>query len=252
MFGQNLRMLTALYPSVSEVSRQLGINRTQFNRYLAGESFPRPDVLARICAFFDVDARILLSPADQIPKAGGVLNSAYLQDHIGKNLGAIPPEIFPRGIYRFLRQSFTHPARFLVALALIFERDGLTMVRGFESKEAVRNNGQSVNAADREYRGFVMQQDDGVAFLASRRSGNTSSFSFLTRVPSLSTRLWIGYVARTLRESDASPRAVRMIFEHLGPDRSEILRTARGPSIMTEDALSPAYRELLRVSQPFQ
>ncbi|MEM6371330.1 MAG: XRE family transcriptional regulator, partial [Pseudomonadota bacterium] len=39
MFGANLRDLSQSYPSISELSRQLGINRTQFNRYLAGESF---------------------------------------------------------------------------------------------------------------------------------------------------------------------------------------------------------------------
>ena len=65
MFGANLRSLSKDYVSVSELSRQLGINRTQFNRYLAGESFPRPDVLARICGFFKVDARMLLEPVEK-------------------------------------------------------------------------------------------------------------------------------------------------------------------------------------------
>ena len=60
MFGANLRQLAADYPSISDLARQLGINRTQFNRYLSGESFPRPDVLARICRFFEIDARVLL------------------------------------------------------------------------------------------------------------------------------------------------------------------------------------------------
>jgi len=64
MFGANLRILARSFPSISELSRQLGINRTQFNRYLSGESFPRPDVLARMCKFFGVDARVLLEPVE--------------------------------------------------------------------------------------------------------------------------------------------------------------------------------------------
>ena len=67
MLGANLRQLADRYPSVAELCRQLGVNRTQFNRYLSGESFPRPDVLDRICRFFDVDARILLKPLEEIP-----------------------------------------------------------------------------------------------------------------------------------------------------------------------------------------
>ena len=52
MFGRNLRLLGQPYASVSALCRELGINRTQFNRYLSGESFPRPDILQRICAYF--------------------------------------------------------------------------------------------------------------------------------------------------------------------------------------------------------
>jgi transcriptional regulator with XRE-family HTH domain len=66
MFGSNLRSLAKGYTSISELSRQLGINRNQFNRYLSSESFPRPDVLARICFFFEVDARVLLESVDHM------------------------------------------------------------------------------------------------------------------------------------------------------------------------------------------
>ena len=62
IFGQNLRRLSMDYPSIAGLCRDLGINRTQFNRYLSAESFPRPDVLHRICQFFGTDARILLEP----------------------------------------------------------------------------------------------------------------------------------------------------------------------------------------------
>ncbi|NBV62153.1 MAG: XRE family transcriptional regulator, partial [Rhodobacteraceae bacterium] len=64
IFGQNLQRLCAQGPSVSAICRKIGINRTQFNRYLTGDSFPRPDVLERICLHFNVDARILLRPLD--------------------------------------------------------------------------------------------------------------------------------------------------------------------------------------------
>ena len=45
MLGDNLRQLSQQAASISALCRELGINRTQYNRYLAGESFPRPDVL---------------------------------------------------------------------------------------------------------------------------------------------------------------------------------------------------------------
>lgn len=60
-FGLNLRALIG-EQSVSAFSRAIKMNRTQINRYLACEAWPRPDVLHRICSHFGVDARILLEP----------------------------------------------------------------------------------------------------------------------------------------------------------------------------------------------
>ena len=40
VFSQNLKELMGPAPNVSALCRKLSLNRTQFNRYLAGESFP--------------------------------------------------------------------------------------------------------------------------------------------------------------------------------------------------------------------
>ena len=63
----NLRILTQDLV-VSRICRHAKIHRTQFNRFLSGESFPRPDVLDRICRFFEVDANILLRPLGEVPE----------------------------------------------------------------------------------------------------------------------------------------------------------------------------------------
>lgn len=63
----NLKLLCKDEPSISHVCREMGVNRTQFNRYLFGETLPRADVLARICKYFDVDESIILLSA---PTAG--------------------------------------------------------------------------------------------------------------------------------------------------------------------------------------
>ena len=92
MFGANLRTLSSNYSSVSALSRDLGINRTQYNRYLSGESFPRPDVLARICDFFSVDARVLLEPVEQIPSHQGPIASPFLSGFAGRAAQHVPED----------------------------------------------------------------------------------------------------------------------------------------------------------------
>ncbi|MEL6959829.1 MAG: helix-turn-helix transcriptional regulator [Pseudomonadota bacterium] len=65
VFSQNLKVLMGDKPNVSQVCRDIGINRTQFNRYLGGTSWPRPDVLVQICTHFDTDARVLTTPLSE-------------------------------------------------------------------------------------------------------------------------------------------------------------------------------------------
>ena len=53
VFSQNLKELMGASPNVSALCRELSLNRTQFNRYLAGESFPRPDILQKYAYILD-------------------------------------------------------------------------------------------------------------------------------------------------------------------------------------------------------
>ncbi|PCJ04264.1 MAG: transcriptional regulator [Rhodobacteraceae bacterium] len=252
MFGANLRQLAQQYPSISELSRQLGINRTQFNRYLSGESFPRPDVLDRICSFFEVDARILLDPVNSLDTKGQILNGPILVEFLGQGVSALSEQSFPTGIYRFSRRSFTKDNKYLIGLTYVFRLDGVTYVKGFEAKEAMRHQGLPADPHTREFRGYATRQDDGVALIIARRGALTCSFNYLARVASLENNFWVGYVSRTVREGTSSTRATRMVYEHLGHKFGDILTAARGSGFVTESALMPFHRRLLQVGDPFR
>lgn len=252
MFGENLRRLCRRYPSISELSRQLGINRTQFNRYLSGESFPRPDVLDRICSFFGVDARILLDPVDNIPVSDQILSGPVLADFFGPTITKLEEDDFPSGFYRFTRRSFVNENNFVLGLVYVFRRDGATYIRGYEAREAMRQQDLPLDPATREFRGYVTREDDGVALLISRRNAMTFSFNYLARVASFENNFWVGYVSRSMREPDTGIRITRMAYEHLGHDRSAVFRTARIAGFLKKDDLPPFHRRLLRPDVPFR
>lgn len=252
MFGANLRSLAQRYPSISELSRQLGINRTQFNRYLSGESFPRPDVLDRICEFFEVDARILLEPVEKLNTRPDLLNSAVLEDFVGVGIRDISEELFPSGVYRFSRASFVSEDKYVIGLVHVFRRDDCTFVRGYEAREAMRQQGLPEDGPSREFRGYVTQQEDGIALVISRRNSVTCSFNYLSRVASMNNNYWVGYVTRTVRESTTGTRAVRMVYEHLGRDMNAILAAARRTGLHNEEELMPFHRRLLQPGDPFR
>ncbi len=252
MFGANLRELASSYPSISELSRQLGINRTQFNRYLGGESFPRPDVLERICSFFNVDARILLDPVGHLSAQKDSLSSDVLQDFVGAGVANIPETKFPSGFYRFSRKSFVNDTNYVVGIVYVFRRDKNTYVRGFEAKEAMRQQGLAIDAATREFRGLVSEQEDGITMLISRRRAITTSFNYLTKVASMNNNYWVEYVTRTVPESLTGTRAVRMVYEHIETSSSEVMTAARSAGLCTEEELLPFHRRLLQTGAPFR
>jgi transcriptional regulator with XRE-family HTH domain len=252
MFGENLRRLSQQYSSISDLSRRLGINRTQFNRYLSGESFPRPDVLDRICDFFDVDARILLDPVDEIANRGDLLQGPVLGEFIGVGLHDVAEEAFPSGFYRFSRRSFINQGMFAVGLVFVFRQEGFTYVRGYEDTEAMRQQGLPTDPRTREFRGYFTRQEDGIASMMARRNTMTCSFNFLARVASFENNYWVGYVTRTVRETASGSRASRLVYEHLGNRRHEIFAAARGRGFYQEDDLPPFHRRLLQAAEPFR
>ena len=251
MFGQNLRTLAEDYPSISELSRQLGINRTQFNRYLSGESFPRPDVLARICDFFDVDARVLLEPVENIAVKADPLTGPFLGDFLGVGVTAVTEADFPSGFYRFSRRSFLNAEQFVVGLVRVFRQNDAVVVRGYEARAALIAQGLPLHRDAREFRGLVLKQEDGISALISRRDAHTASFNFLSRVTSFENNFWVGYVARTVREMSGSERVVRMVYEHLGSDFARAKAAAKDGGYCTAEALLPYHRQLLKVNEPF-
>lgn len=252
MFGANLRQLSEEYTSVSALARELGVNRTQFNRYLSGESFPRPDVLARICEFFGVDARVLLEPVDTISAKGSAATRNYLSEFMGDAVQTVPETDFPSGFYHFSRRSFVKDGDFVRGLVYVKRIGDDTFLRGFEPKVAMAMQGIPPASSAREYRGYVQRIEDGVTIIASRRNGLTASINFLNRVTSFQNNFWVGYVARTVRENSSSTRMARLVYEHLGNDFPKIMQCGRDSGFCMFEDLIPFHQRLLQRDDPFQ
>ncbi|MEP2891102.1 helix-turn-helix domain-containing protein [Tateyamaria sp.] len=252
MFGANLRILARNFPSISELSRQLGINRTQFNRYLSGESFPRPDVLARMCHFFRVDARVLLEPVDRISNFRDPLTGHFLGDFLGTSARSVDETLFPSGFYRFSRRSFLRQDQFVSGVVRVFRDGDSTFIRGFEARAAMQAQGLPMTRHTREFRGLVLRQEEGVAAMISRKGGMTASFNYLSRVSSFENNYWVGYVARTVREEPGTERVVRMVYEHLGTGFSSAKVASKSAGYCNLDDLLPFHQRLLQADAPFR
>ncbi|MDC3290705.1 helix-turn-helix domain-containing protein [bacterium] len=217
MFGRNLRLLCQPYASVSAPCRVLGINRTQFNRYLCGERFPRPDILQRICAYFKVDARILLQPLHEVQNRNtDVIFSNEMEDLLTAASSIVNINSFPSGFYRFSERSFVGDQHFIQGLIFVYRKNKKFSLRGMEAKEAISGQGLASLPKIREFRGFVIAQEGGIAALVFRRGSMSCSFNFLTPVPSFENNYWLGYSTRKVQEKPTGDRVTRLVYEHLG------------------------------------
>ncbi|MEP2716713.1 XRE family transcriptional regulator [Pseudophaeobacter sp.] len=209
-------------------------------------------MLDRICSFFEVDARILLEPVESIGRQGQILNGPFLSDFLGYGIRQVHETMFPTGFYRFTRRSFVNSEKFVIGLVYVFRSGSTaTYIKGFEARDAMRYQGLPDGAKVREFRGVVTSHEDGVAFVISRRHAMTYSFNYLARVGSLENNFWLGYVARTVRDSTGE-RVTRMVYEHLGHDLGPALRTARNAGFASTEELIPYHRHLLQPEVPFR
>ena len=70
VFAVNLRRKCANFGTIAEVCRGVGINRQQFNKYLAGNSIPNALTLRRICTFLNIQEQSLF-----FEETAGTVNS---------------------------------------------------------------------------------------------------------------------------------------------------------------------------------
>ena len=253
VFSQNLKELMGASPNVSALCRELSLNRTQFNRYLAGESFPRPDILQKICIHFGLDARILLQPLSELKNDPSNAQAFYgLHEFLNMRPGNVPEHLFPSGFYVFSRHSFIYPDTFIQGIAHVYRKDGMTYITGREPISEMRKQSLPIDKYAREFRGMVLAMDTGLGMLVSRRRFMTGSFNFVAPVPSFENNYWQGYAVRTSREFTTTSRASRMVYQYLGQFSDQVLATSRKSGLSSVDELPSYHKALLLLDRPFK
>jgi transcriptional regulator with XRE-family HTH domain len=93
----NLRRLIERHASVSAVCRELGINRTQFERYLQGKAVPNKATARLICNYFKIDENELYrEPAAAAAKGDA---HASLRQALYENMVRPPAPAIAGGTY---------------------------------------------------------------------------------------------------------------------------------------------------------
>lgn len=239
-FGKNLRKLCTTRPTIAHVCRDLDINRVQFNRYMSGHSFPKPNVLDSICRYFDVDARIYVDElTDQQIEAlkrgeslkAGWSTASYLGQagdfmDRGADLAVSQAEI-PDGIHRVWRHSFRDETMTTCTLFQLSTENGVRLLKGYDPILGYTADDHIVNQQTREYRGVAVAASDGYSLIyISPDPSNIVGYSFFGRIY-FADNMFGGYTVLGRNEYVGKRRMSRSILELLPQNRQAILEAAR-------------------------
>lgn len=235
------------------------MSKVQFQRYLKGESFPKPHVLQHICDYFGVDARIYTESlddrllADMARRRRYQAPGAWLEKWEHALSFAVPhnryfetPHLLEDGLYRCWRYSFSRPEVVLFLALQIHEVDGVKLFRGYDPKSMYP---PETPARQREYRGIALRLSaSGYALLFFDTAPYELAISFAFVSPNNMFNIpgsWTGYSTLCRHEMPNLPRATRLVMEKVPQGSRQVVRLARQLGFLGLDEVPSWVRTIL-------
>lgn len=235
VFGTNLRQLCGRRPSIASVARDLDIGKVQFNRYLTGESIPKPPVLRRICLYFGVDARVLLDPLERV-EAQRILESVAVD--------------FPPGFYEVSSLSMRVPGYLLRTLCFAwFDGQGISLRWHFP--RVMRSDvmrlpvGQGRIGAAR-----VLRSAQGYCVMTTLPVQNERVFTYWQET-SLAPGVYLGFSTHGVAESAGNTRGARCMLRRVDDGFGAVRQVIRGSGLVSVSEASKLELMALRPEVPF-
>lgn len=264
VFGMNLRQLCARRGAQADAARLLGMSRAQFQRFLRGEAFPRPDQLKALCGHFGVDARILTEPlTDRLLQnmrggpapvrhdgAEGMAEAVAFACPTQRYFGVAPE--FPDGLYLMWRLSMSQLDRVAATLVHVRTLAHSRVVRGFDLRSIYHGQSIGRNPASREYRGILHRQQVGFSVICYHADPvRVISDTFLQPVPTgKGGQMLIGFTVLGRGEQQGMIRMSRCVWQRVEPTWPAAMAAARRQGLMAPADVPPSVWTIL--SEPLR
>ncbi len=217
LFVANLRKACSTRASISQICRETGINRQQFNRYINGHSLPSSHNLLRIARLFAIEPEDFELPLDEFrkrlaPPNRRAMPSDVLHDAYPGDIGALERYV---GFYQTYHLSMSWPGKVVCACAHLKERDGRIMVT---TRERISDKASGVDLRSR-YIGMAAYQRNRL-FITERTSGDHATIGQTILMPfEVHQRLYLrGITMGVSWRKENLPYASRMIWRYFGHD----------------------------------
>lgn len=218
---KNLRLLCSYHKSIAEVCRQLGVNRSQFNRYLNGDSAPSLRLMRRICDFFGVEEAELLMAHGQFcdlirlrPQETGARAERNVVSAVGESIrmSSLSALDSYAGYYFTYYNSMSHPGQVLRALSHIYRTPfGMNI----KSLESVGRPGERQFTC--KYEGACYMLGDRI-FMTVMEMLTRNEVMQIIVYPSYNNRIRYlsGIVSGVAARAPRPPSATQIVMQYLG------------------------------------
>ncbi len=227
-FSKNLRFLCGYYKSIADVCRKLGVNRTQFNRYLSGKHKPSANLLRKMCDFFGLEEFEIMLPHEQFQRIMGVQHGIGNTEDPEKSNDTFETKAFRQlnevgkqelekylGYYFEYQMSMVLPGQVLRTLVCLKETDGKIYYQRME-RVTEETNERIVHDV---YQGAAFFLSDRI-FLSDFASSTNFEISQTVLYPSLRNKLLrlTGLKLGIATNVEKAPTCVRVLYEYLGKE----------------------------------
>ncbi|MDD0975657.1 helix-turn-helix domain-containing protein [Pseudomonas fontis] len=230
--GLNLKLACSHYRSISEVCRQLSINRGQFNKYLSGQSRPTAYNLKRIGDFFGVEDYELGLPPEQFARLIGARSTALSPQGQGDPLVDLlrPLREHAGNLSRYCGYYFEYsncmsvPGTILISLVHLREERGTYLFERQERQERLSSTDvQGEDWVRCRYLGAAFQLQDRL-FLMDYESLTVNEMSQTILIPSFKSRITrLNGLKTGVSSGDRrTPACTRVVWEYLGAEINRI------------------------------
>jgi transcriptional regulator with XRE-family HTH domain len=248
---ENLGYLCGFYRSIAEVCRRLQINRQQFNKYLAGQTWPSRRNMRRICDFFGVtEAELLMEhsrfveivglrrrPLADAALAGPLSHIERLYQHSGDLHRYI-------GYYFRYFYSFGYAGQIIKCLLRIYEKDGKIY---WKAVERIRSIDAKYGAKISKYSGALFLLGDRI-FALEYETLMSNSITQVILYPSYHNRVTylLGVQTGAPLARGRKPAASIVLLEALGGG-VDLRRALASCGLFEESdpAIDPTIRSLI-------
>ena len=249
----NLSYACSLFPSIAHVCRRIGINRQQFNKYLAGSVRPSRHNMRKICDFFGVTEAELLAETPRFAELISLRRRAGTeQDHspLGPTLMRLnqfstPLDRYCGAYFRYFF-SYSNPGQIIRSFALLTRRDGYYLWKNIEREQITSGGARDVF----KYEGIAFYLGERIN-VVENECLLSSSITQMMLYPSYAAGIdyLLGIQTGGPLKRGRKPAASRVLLDYLGQNIDS--RRALGQcGLFKPEDLDPRIVDLVRNEMP--